>query len=541
MGLHVDVAIVGAGINGAGTARELSRRGYSVALIDKGDIGSGTSSASSKLLHGGIRYLEHGELKLVFEACQERYYWLKHTPHLAKKQSFLIPIYRHHKRKKWMIHAGILLYGLLAGFRRVGHNKMLSIKETLQRQPGLNPKGLLGSALYYDAQVDDARMCLECALQAESWGAKIYTYHSIESIEKHEKGYLLSGKNTLKHKDFSLTAEAIFQATGPWTDILNAKWATPSKETQQDPETPPVPLMRPSLGSHIITAPFLKDDALLISANDGRVFFAIPWHGQTLIGTTDHPYDGNPDMATLSEADMHYLFENLYTLMPSLPKPLPLLGTFTGVRPLTKDTHSSVGTTSREHAFTWLSKKHLCVTGGKYTTFRRISEAAADLVSEKISAPEQSLVLAPIHTLFGGEITAELLPHLQKEAPHLELNILIHLINRYGTQAKHVIPYLSGRDNSRPLIPPSGKSVTTETLLRGEIGYMIAIEKAKTLDDIIRRRTTVFINLSEALLEDIAQACLEAFGWTTEQKNTAITDAKERYIHATHRLSKSNT
>jgi glycerol-3-phosphate dehydrogenase len=131
--IHVDVAIIGAGINGAGTARELSRRGYSVILVDKGDIGSGTSSASSKLLHGGIRYLEHGEFKLVFEACQERYHWIKNTPHLAKKQSFIIPIYRHHKRKKWMIRAGIMLYGLLSGFRQVGRNTTTPTRPQSQR------------------------------------------------------------------------------------------------------------------------------------------------------------------------------------------------------------------------------------------------------------------------------------------------------------------------------------------------------------------------------------------------------------------------
>lgn len=515
--IHVDVAIIGAGINGAATARELSLMGHSVALIDKGDIGSGTSSASSKLLHGGIRYLEHGEFKLVFEACQERYHWLKNAPHLTKKQSFIIPIYRHHKRKKWMIHAGILIYNLLSGFRQVGRNRMLSVTETLQRQPGLNPKGLVGSALYYDAKVDDARMCLECALQAESWGTQIYTYHQINNIQPHEKGYLLSGKNTLKDKDFSFTAEAIVQATGPWTDLFNAQW---------QPQASPPPLLRPSIGSHIVTIPFLKDDALLISANDGRVFFAIPWEGKTLIGTTDHPYDDTPDSASISPSDVAYLFENLYAIMPQLPKPLPILGTFTGVRPLTRDTHNSVGTTSREHTFTWISDKHLCITGGKYTTFRRIAEEAAELISQRLTAP--NLVVDPVENLFGGCVTPDVLPELAKLAPHLEKDQIKTLIRRYGTAARYVLPYLSGKDNARAI---------TSGFLRGEIGYMIAVEKAKTLDDILRRRSTLFVDLNPDLLEDIAQACFEAWGWTSAEKDNAVADATERYIHAVHRLS----
>lgn len=522
--LHVDVAIIGAGINGAATARELSRMGHSVVLLDKGDIGAGTSSASSKLLHGGIRYLENGELKLVFEACQERYHWLKHAPHLTQKQSFIIPIYRHHKRKKWMIHAGILLYGLLSGFRQVGRNRMLSVAETLKRQPGLNPQGLVGSALYYDAQVDDARMCLECALQAENWGTKLYTYHQIDRIAHEGNRYILSGKNTLKDKSFSFTADAIVQATGPWTDILNAQGYqshTDSISTQA-----PTPLLRPSIGSHIVTPSFLKEDALLISANDGRVFFAIPWQGKTLIGTTDHPYADTPDNASISAQDVAYLFENLYAIMPQLPKPLPILGTFTGIRPLTRDNHSSVGSTSREHAFTWLSNKHLCITGGKYTTFRRIAKDAAELISEKL--PRPNLVIDPIETLFGGRVTPDLLPELATLAPYLEKEQLKTLIRRYGAAARYVLPYLLGKDNTRFLTP---------TMLRGEIGYMIAVEKAKTLDDILRRRSTLFVDLKPDLLEEIAQTCLEALGWTPAEKNKAIADATERYIHAVHRLS----
>ncbi len=515
--IHVEVAIIGAGINGAGTARELSRMGHSVALIDKGDIGSGTSSASSKLLHGGIRYLEQGNFKLVFEACQERYHWLKYAPHLTKKQSFIIPIYRHHKRKKWMIHAGILLYGLLSGFHQVGHNRMLSVAETLQRQPELNPKGLVGSALYYDAQVDDARMCLECALQAETWGTQIYTYHQIEHIQPHEKGHLLSGKNTLKNKSFAFTAEAIVQATGPWTDIATTQWRM---------ETPP--LLRPSIGSHIVTVPFLKDDALLISANDGRIFFAIPWQGHTLIGTTDHLYNDTPDHASITPADISYLFENLYAIMPQLPRPLPILGTFTGVRPLTQDRHDTVGATSREHAFTWLSDTHLCITGGKYTTFRRIAKDAAALIAEKLTAPNMDI--NPVESLFGGRITPELLPELAKSAPYLDKERLQTLIRRYGAAARHVLPYLAGKDNTRELTPG---------FMRGEVGYMIVIEKAKTLDDILRRRSTLFLTVTPPLLEDIAQACVEALGWTPSEKNAAIADAQERYLYAVNRLSQS--
>jgi len=214
--------------------------------------------------------------------------------------------------------------------------------------------------------------------------------------------------------------------------------------------------------------------------------------------------------------------------MPQLPRPLPILGTFTGVRPLTQDGHDSVGATSREHAFTWFSDTHLCITGGKYTTFRRIAKDAAALISEKL--PPSNLDISPVETLYGGRITPELLPELALSAPHLDKARLKTLIQRYGVAARHVLPYLSGKDNDRELAPG---------FMRGEVGYMIGVEKAKTLDDILRRRSTLFLTLTPSLLEDIAQACLEAFGWTPSEKNAAIADAQERYLYAAHRLSQS--
>lgn len=518
----VDVAIIGAGINGAGIARELSRRGVSVALFDKGDIGSGTSSASSKLLHGGIRYLEHGDLRLVFEACQERHHWLTYAPHLTRRQSFLIPIYSHHKRPKWMVHSGILLYNLLSGFKQIGRNRMLSVSETLQRQPTLNPKGLLGSALYYDAQVDDARMCLEAALQAESWGAQCYTYHRIDQIRSEKNApHILEGTNILKNKPFKIAASGIVQTTGPWTDQMVKKWGLRRPTS--------LPLLRPSLGSHIVTAPFLKEDALLISANDGRVFFAIPWQGKTLIGTTDHAYEGNPDTADITQKDVDYLMENLYALMPNLPRPLPILGTFSGIRPLSLDNRGTVGSTSREHRLIWLSEKHLCITGGKYTTFRRIAKEAADTLIAKLRL--NTTITEDVHPLFGGKIDTQTQENLYAQAPHLPDLYREALLTRYGTAAHHVLPYLSGHNN-REIAP---------CLRRGEIVYMIAVEKAKTLDDLLRRRTHVFIGLTDSLLQEIAQVCTDAWHWDDVTQKAAIANATERYIDAPHRLSTPST
>ena len=369
-----DVIIIGAGINGAGIARDAALRGLKVLLLDKGDIASGTSSASTRLIHGGLRYLEHFEFGLVRESLRERETLLRIAPHLVRPLPITIPIYKQSKRGRMTVRAGMIAYDLLSRGKSLPSHRMLSLAETLEQSPGLNPEGLLGSARYFDAQVEFAeRLVVENALSAREHGAEIVTYAPVTKIVSEGVEFVVDEKTHFAR------ASVVINAAGPWVDQLLER----------------VPVESPRLiggtkGSHIVVPPFAgasKDAIYLEARSDGRPFFIIPWNGNYLIGTTDVRFEDDPDQVRSELWEIDYLLTETNRAFPSAGLTRDqIMFTYSGVRPLPWTRNEDEPNITRrpfirEHPRV---KNLLSIVGGKLTTYRSLAEECVDLVFRKL-------------------------------------------------------------------------------------------------------------------------------------------------------------
>ncbi|MEJ7708622.1 MAG: glycerol-3-phosphate dehydrogenase/oxidase [Pyrinomonadaceae bacterium] len=306
-----DAIIIGAGINGAGIARDAAMRGLRILLLDKGDISSGTTSWSSRLIHGGLRYLEYGEVGLVRESLRERESLFRIAPHLVRPLAMMIPIYDQGARGRFSVRAGMLAYDLLSFDKSLDRHRMLSRAESLQRAPCLNPNGLRGAALYYDAQVEFAeRLALENCLSAATHGATVLTYASVKRliVEKDTaRGVVFTDQ--LGGGEYKVSAPITINVAGPWVDqVLSGM------------ERPPQRMIGGTKGSHIVVNAFPGSplDALYVEAEaDHRPFFIIPWNHQYLIGTTDTRFDSDLDHVEADEQEIGYLIRETNRVIPS--------------------------------------------------------------------------------------------------------------------------------------------------------------------------------------------------------------------------------
>lgn len=375
-----DVLIIGAGINGAGIARDAAMRGLKVLLIDKGELGGGTTSASTRLIHGGLRYLEHFEFGLVYESLREREVLLRIAPHLVRPLPITIPIYKHGKRGRLTIRAGMILYDLLSWSKSLPRHRMLSRAQTLERWPGLNPEGLAGSALYYDAQVEfPERLVVENVMSAREFGAEVLTHTRVTGFDVEEG--TVSGVKFISEDGDEQFAEAavVINAAGPWIDQVLDR----------------VPVESPKLiggtkGSHIVVAPFLTapSNAIYLEArSDGRPIFIIPWNKLYLIGTTDVRFEGNPDEVRCEQWEIDYLLAETNLALPNAGlTPDNILYTYSGVRPLPVTGDKDEQNITRRHFI----REHprlpnlLSIVGGKLTTYRSLAEECVDLIFRKL-------------------------------------------------------------------------------------------------------------------------------------------------------------
>ena len=327
-----DLLVIGGGINGAAIAHLAAKRGMKVALLEKGDFASGTSSKSTKLIHGGIRYLENMEVDLVYESLRERHIQLRVAPHLVKPLPFVIPVYQGDKRPLWMMQLGVFLYDLLAGRYRVKPWRKLSRQEVIRLEPGIEPKGLKGGVLYYDAQMDDARLCLENVLMAAQYGAHVANYVKVVSFVK-ENGRVagVRAHDMLGIKELEVRAKRVICAAGPWTNELLRLDLPEAKKK-----------VRTTKGIHIVYKGEISKHAVLIgSQSDRRIFFVIPWMGNSLIGTTDTDYIASPDAVKVEKEDIDYLVRESKRVFPALDfTPSNILATFAGLRPLIRKSGS---------------------------------------------------------------------------------------------------------------------------------------------------------------------------------------------------------
>jgi glycerol-3-phosphate dehydrogenase len=501
-----DVIVIGAGINGAGIARDAAMRGLKVLLIDKGDIGGGTSSWSTRLIHGGLRYLEYAEFGLVRESLRERETLLRIAPHLVRPLPLLLPIYDHSRRSLWTIRAGMIAYDLLSFDKSLSRHRILSRAAVLKVAPGLNAAGLRGAAVYHDAQVEFAeRLVLENALAASEHGATIATYARVERLII-EQGTMRGVEFTDLKSNETRTARAAItiNAAGPWVDQLASGLGFER-------------MIGGTKGSHLVVAPFAGAPSTAIYAeagSDHRPFFIIPWNDNYLIGTTDIRYDGDPDNAVIEDREIEYLLAETNRVIPDAKLTREaILFTYSGVRPLAfSKTRKEQRITRRHriHDHVPYIKGFVSVVGGKLTTYRSLAAQAVDLVCKKLqlATPPCTTGAAPLP---GAETPdfAAFCKHFKTEsglpAPASE-----RLLRIYGTRAPRVLK-LAAED---PALAARLSTVTST--IAAEVVYSFQHELAQTLSDCLLRRTMVGLSAAVGIgVDEVAASIgLHYLGWS---------------------------
>jgi glycerol-3-phosphate dehydrogenase len=370
-----DVLVIGGGIVGAGVARDAARRGLAVALVEKEDFGCGTTSRSTRLIHGGLRYLEERDFGLVREALREREILLRIAPHLVCPLPFLTPLYDGGRWSPGMVGVGMLLYDLLSYDKSLPNSRMLRAPEVMELEPGLRREGLRGGALYYDAQIAyPERLCVDNLLDAAAHGAQVANHARVVAFLR--DGERIAGavvEDALTGDRHEVQARFVVNAAGPWADAV-ATTAYP----------PLGPKLRLTEGVHLIVPRFTEHAIVLLAQRDGRVFFVIPWAGMSLIGTTDTDFDRDLDTLAAQEEDVQYLVEETHKTFPQADLDT-IHYTTTGIRALVRQpTQTSPGATSRQHRIIDHASAGapglISVYGGKITVYRHIAEQVTDLL-----------------------------------------------------------------------------------------------------------------------------------------------------------------
>jgi len=375
-----DILIVGGGITGAGIARDAAMRGLFVALIDKGDFASGTSSRSSRLVHGGVRYLEHGHLHLVFEASAERRRLLRLAPRLVRPLPFTWPVYRGQRLSRWKLSAGLTMYDLLSLFRNVARHDRLTAEEVLEREPRLSANGLLGGVRYWDAATDDARLTLANVMDATALGVVAANHVVLTGTTRAPGLHVARVEDALTGDRLEVRARVLVNAAGPWTDeVRSLEGATRGERVQG------------SKGAHIAVPRWRvdnRDAVTLLHPRDGRVMFTLPAGANAIIGTTDSFTHDSPDDVRANEADVEYLLEAANAAFPtaSLAR-ADVVSAWAGIRPL-MPSGGAEGKASREHAIE-SGDSVVTITGGKLTTYRVMARQVVDVVQRTLQQPRR--------------------------------------------------------------------------------------------------------------------------------------------------------
>ena len=517
-----DLAVVGGGITGAGVALDAASRGYSVALVEKGDFAAGTSSRSSKLVHGGLRYLQNFDLGLVREALLERSLLVELAPHLVKPLPMLVPGFGG-KRLDRKLGVGLSMYDAMS--RRRGRedeewspdrHRTIDGAETLELVPALEGREPSSSYLFYDCQTDDVRLVLTVLGEAERFGAVLA--NRCEATGLIERGGRAAGvlvRDIDGGGEFELRAANVVNATGVWADRLRPDEIYGEEE---------VPRIRPSRGTHV-TLPRKALDVragVIVPAGDGRTAFALPWLGRTLIGTTDNDYEGELEHVPPSAADIEYLLDAVNGFFGTRLSPSDLTGAYAGVRPLisTADPKKSVDISRRAELFE-TSSGLVTITGGKLTTWRRMAKLAVDRIVEREGRE------APCRT---HEIPLGL-PLDPSELPELETvdeESRAHLASRYGHAAQFVLRLAEAAPELGERISPELPDIVAEA------PFAAAHEQARSLGDVLLRRTRLGLLDARALTAPgaerprvVAEAMAAELGWDPARIARELDDWRE--------------
>lgn len=462
-----DLLVIGGGITGAGVARDASSRRMNVALVEGSDFASGTSSRSSKLIHGGIRYLENFEFKLVFEALSERTTLFEIAAHLVHPMRFMIPIFKDSRVSFFTMGLGMWLYDLLSLFQAPELHRKLRMTETLSTQKELKSSKLLGSYTYYDAYMDDDRLTIETIRSASNFGTAVGNYLRVEKINKQHDCYLVDALDTMENTRIQLRCKQIISCTGPWTDIFGSSIEKNWKKR-----------LRPTKGIHLILPRNklpLNQAVVMGAEKSSRIIFGIPRGDYLIVGTTDTDFPGNPTHVKSEKIDVEYLLQVLKSYFPNSNITVnDIISSYSGVRPLVKDDSDTPGKTSREHIIFKDELGIMHITGGKYTTYRRMAESAVntlllDLPYEKRYEFKNSRTLEPINELVTQQGYRDFLNQPHSEAQY-------KLAEKYGPEAALIW-------NSYP----------EYNLLQKEVAFHIDNTLCLTIPDFYIRRSNLFL------------------------------------------------
>jgi glycerol-3-phosphate dehydrogenase len=523
-----DVIVVGAGINGAAVARDAAMRGLKVLLLDKGDISSGTTQWATRLIHGGLRYLQYYEFALVRESLKDREELLRMAPHLVKPLGFLVPVYDYMSRGKLMVQAGMIAYDALSYDKSLERHHIYDREQTLERYPGLNPEGLKGAAFYYDAQVEYAeRIPVENAISAHENGAVVLTYTKVDRIVVEDgRATGVEFENLLGGGRYSAHAPVILNMAGPWVDEVLGGMNRAEER-----------MIGGTKGSHLIVDPFpgAPQTALYVEAQeDGRPYFIVPWNGRYLIGTTDIRYEDDLDYVEASEEEIQYLIEETNRVIPEANLTRgDVLFTYSGVRPLPYQPEGAEGGVTRRHLLYDHVEKDpkieglISTIGGKLSTYPTLAREMVDEVYKKLGrqAPKSRTDKWPLpgsDTKDFEAFTAEF-----KATSGLTEELAERLLKVYGVRALEVLDE-AGDDHS--LRVPLSPSPTVETgLLGAEVLYAFRREMAQTLSDVLLRRTMVGLGPRVALDVDeaAAQVAVRHLGWSQERAEREVREYRD--------------
>ncbi len=518
-----DLLVVGGGITGCGIARDAALRGLRVALVEKDDFASGTSSRSSRLIHGGLRYLEHGFLHLVFEASSERRRLLRLAPHLVRPLEFLWPVYSGARVPQWKLAAGLTLYDALALFRNVGTHRRLSARQIASREPDLKRDGLVGGARYFDAATDDARLTLANAIGAREAGAVVVNHARVVTL-------LIDGTTTrgariddvLGGQRIEVRARVVVNATGPWSDELRRLGDAPRAANRAG--------VRGSKGVHVSVARdrIGNHGALtLLAPNDGRVMFVLPSGRQTIIGTTDSFTDAPPDEVRASERDLAYLLNAANAFFPAAHLTREdVVSAWAGIRPLIAASaeQADPGNASREHAIAESDEGVVSITGGKLTTYRIMAAEVVDVAAGRLG--QRTTRKPPTRTLAlpGGDLAYIEEAIAAAERATADAELAAHLVRAFGSRWPVAAAAIAA--------PGGGERIAGSVYTVGEMRYVAQYELAYTLSDILLRRTHLGFETRDHGVdsaERVANTVAGILGWSAGDVGAQVS-AYERDI-----------
>ncbi|RWZ87780.1 MAG: glycerol-3-phosphate dehydrogenase/oxidase [Hydrotalea sp. AMD] len=469
---HWDVIIIGGGATGLGTALDAATRGYSTLLVEQLDFAKGTSSRSTKLVHGGVRYLAQGNLSLVMHALKERGRLLRNAPHLAHAQQFIVPVYSFWT--KWFYFLGLAFYDFLSIGWGIGRTRLLSKKKTIAALPLIKTGNLKGGIQYTDGQFDDSRLCIDLAATAHRYGATVLNYAAAASFTKNEGGQLTGVviQDHINGEKYTVTANAIINATGVFAH---------SVMEMDDPEMPDS--IAPSQGVHLVIdmEKFQSTQALMVpKTTDGRVLFAVPWHHKVIVGTTDTPVEQISTEPKPLEEEIQFIIDN-YNIYASKPISMSdVKSVYVGLRPLVRKKGAGKNTSmiSRDHTIMVSASGLITITGGKWTTYRRM---AADVINHAIQLGKLTKKPAVTATLPIG-----------KWGWPINFSTHWHL---YGTNARLIQDIMKENKDWATTIHPD------YPYTKAEVIWFVRHEMAQTVEDVLARRIRLLLLDAHAALE----------------------------------------